>query len=82
MPTKRIPFASQAVEAPVGVGEERVAAVDQDVAGLEMGQQLVDHLVDRLAGLDHDDDGARLGQRGDEFLQGLGRREAPSCRGA
>ena len=62
--------------APRGVGEQRVAAVDDDVALLEMGQELVDHVVDRLAGLDHDEDGARLGDAGDKLWQRLGREEA------
>ena len=56
-------------EAAVGVRVERVAAVDQDVARLEMRQKLGDHVVDRLSGLDHDDEGARPGDRGDELRQ-------------
>ena len=63
-------------EAAVGVGVLRVAAVDQDVARLEVRQKLVDHVVDRLARLHHDDDGARLGDRRDEIRQRLRREEA------
>ena len=40
-----------------------------------MRQELVDHLVDRLAGLDHDQNRARLGDAGDELGEGLGREE-------
>ena len=52
----------QGSEAAVGIGEKRVAAVDHDIVGLEIGQKLIDHIVDRLAGFHHDDDHARLGQ--------------------
>src|SRR5581483_4122660 len=51
-------------------------AVDDDVAGLQMGAELVDDVVDRLAGLDHDDDRAGARERGDEFRDRLGGREA------
>ncbi len=55
--------------AAAGVGEVRVAAVDDDVALLQQRDQLVDHGVGRLAGLDHDDDRARLLERRDEVGQ-------------
>ena len=70
------PFAAQRLGAPRGVGEQRIAAVDDDVAGLEKRQELVDDVVDRLARLDHDDDRARLRERGDEVGETLGRDEA------
>jgi hypothetical protein len=38
-----------------GVGEQRVAAVDDDVAGLEDLHERLDHGIRRAAGLDHDD---------------------------
>ena len=41
------------------VGEVGVAAVDDDVALVEQRHQLVDQVVDRLAGLDHDHHPAR-----------------------
>ena len=66
----------QVMEATVRVGIERVAAIDDDVARLQVRQQFLDHLIDRLTGLDHDDDGARLGDRGNEFRDRLRRREA------
>ena len=59
-----------------GVGEQRVAAVDDDVVLLEMGQELVDHLVDRRARLDHDEDRAGLGDAGDKLGERLGREKA------
>ena len=52
--------------AAAGVGEVRVAAVDDDVALVQQRDQLVDHRVGGLARLDHDDDRARPLQRGDE----------------
>ena len=48
-----------------------VAAVDEDVAGLEQGGQLVEDRVDRAAGLDHDHDLARALERGDQILDVL-----------
>ena len=76
MPTKRIFFFFAGLVAPRGVGEERVAAVDDDVALLEMRHELVDHLVDRLAGLDHDEDRAGLLDAGDKLGQRLGREKS------
>ena len=60
-----------------GVGEQRIAAVDDDVARLEMGHELVDHLVDGRAGLDHDEDRTGLGDAGDKVREGPGREEPP-----
>jgi len=47
---------SQSPGAADGVREVGVAAVDDDVALFEEGNQLVDELVDRGAGLDHEHD--------------------------
>ena len=44
---------------PHRVEEVGVATVDQDVAGLEVGRQVVDGLVDRRPGLHHHQDPAR-----------------------
>ena len=60
-------------ETSIRVGEERVAAVDHDVIGLKIGQQLVDHVVNWLASLHHDENHARFGQRRHECLKVLGR---------
>ena len=54
------------------VAEVGVAAVDDHVAALHQRHQLLDHGVDRLAGLDHHDDRARRRQRSDELLRGAG----------
>ena len=60
-----------------GVLEVGVAGIDDDVAGLHQVGQVVDHLVGRLARLDHDDGGAGPGQGTDELLKGLGGNELP-----
>jgi hypothetical protein len=61
----------QLMEAPVRVGEQRIAAIDDDVVGLEMRDELGDDVVDGLAGLDHDDDGPRAAERRHELRNGL-----------
>ena len=58
-----------------GVGVERVAAVDDDVAFLHRVGELVDDRVGGVAGLDHDQHPARLLQRGKEFRDGLAAHE-------
>ncbi len=65
------PLLLQGAGAPGGVGIVGVAAVDQDVAGLEQRREFVDHVVDRRPGLDHDHDLARPLQRADQFLDGV-----------
>ncbi len=50
------------------VGEQRVPAVDDDVARLEHIHQRIDHGIRGLAGLDHDDRRARLLQGRRELL--------------
>src|SRR5690606_8820339 len=47
------------VKAALRIGEQRIAAFDDRIALFQMRQQLLDHVVDRLPSLDHDDDGAR-----------------------
>ena len=75
VPTKWMPLLAQRRLAADGVVEVRVAAVDDDVARLEQRGELVDDRVGGLAGLHHDDDGARPLERGDEVLEALGRDE-------
>ena len=58
--------------AAAGVLVVRVAGVDDDVARFQQRFKLLDDRVDRLAGLDHDQDAARLLQRVHQFLQGFG----------
>ena len=55
-----------------GVLEEGVAAVDDDVAGFEVREEVLDELVHRLAGLDHEHDAAGLLEQADHFLDGVG----------
>jgi hypothetical protein len=69
-------FFLERVETPVGVGEERIAAVDDDVALVQMRSELGDDVVHRLARLDQYDDRAGPGQRGHERRDGLGWNEA------
>ena len=57
--------------AAIGVLEERIAAVDDDVAGFEMREELLDEFVHGLAGLDEHHDAARALQLADHFLDGM-----------
>ncbi len=61
-----------------GVGVERVAAVDDDVAVFHRVGELVDDGVGRVTRLDHDDHPPRLLQRVQEFFDGLRRTNLPS----
>ena len=55
-----------------GVGPEAVAAVDDDVVRLDAGvDELLGHRIDGRAGLDQDDELARLLDGGDELLERL-----------
>ena len=72
------PARAQVLLAAAGVGEVGVAAVDDDVAGVEQRDQLGDHRVGGLAGLDHDDDRPRPLQRGDEVRHRLAGTNVPS----
>ena len=54
------PFSLQILRAPRRVLEQRIAAVNNNVALFQVGQQLLDQLVHRRAGLDHEHD-ARAG---------------------
>ena len=51
------------------VGEVRVAAVDDDVAGLQHLEEIIDHSVDGRAGLYHQEHLARLLQVGGELFE-------------
>ena len=55
--------------ATLGIGVERIAAVDDDIALVEQGDQLFDHRINRCSGLDHDLDFPRGGERLHEFLE-------------
>ena len=58
-----------------GVGVQRIAAVDDDVAVFHRVGELVDHGVGRVAGLDHDQHPTRLLQCGKEFRNRLAAHE-------
>ena len=53
--------------APLRVGEERIASVDDDIAFFQEGGELIDDGVHWRAGFDHDHGLARLLERADEF---------------
>ena len=63
---------AQGGNAAVGVGVVAVAAVDNDVAGLQIGQQLGDGLVYGISGAHHQHDDARFCKAVGEFLQAVG----------
>jgi hypothetical protein len=65
-------FRGQRLGAPAGVGKQRVAAVDDDVARFQVRQQMFDHLIDTLARLHHQHRAARPLQQPDELLDGVG----------
>ncbi len=60
-----------------GVLEVGVAAVDDDVAVLQQGRELLDHRVRRFPGLHHDHQAPGALQRGDELLGGVRGDEGP-----
>jgi len=62
-----------------GVQEIGVAAVDQDVASLQMWREVIDGLIDRRSGLDHHQDPARLVELPHQFLRRV-RRCEPALR--
>ena len=66
MPMKVRPLPESSAEAPHGVAEIGIAGIDDDVAFGEHGAQQRDLLVDRLAGLHHNDDRTRRPDRGGE----------------
>jgi hypothetical protein len=65
----------EVVKAPLGIGEKRVSAVDEDVAFFQQRDDFADHLINRFARFDHHHRFARTFQRADEFLDCRGRRD-------
>ncbi len=65
-------FGGQIFGAAVGVGKQRVTAVDDDVARLKVRQHVVDHLVDGVAGFDHQHDAARPLEQAGQLFDGVG----------
>jgi hypothetical protein len=63
------------VETAHRIAEIGVAGVDHDVVFLKIRLEQFHLLIDRLAGLDHDDDRPWRADRSDEFLDGLARHD-------
>ena len=59
----------QVIYSSLGIGVQRIAAVDDDVAGIEVGPQQVDEIVHRRAGLDHQHNAPRGLEALAEFRQ-------------
>src|SRR4029077_8827663 len=55
--------------APLRIGEQRITAVDNDVAFFEKWCEFADYLIDRIAGFDHDHGFARFFKRTDKFFK-------------
>ena len=55
-----------------GVREVRIAAIDDDVAGFQVGQQQLDEFVHGRAGFDHEHDLAGPFQQAGHLLDGVG----------
>ncbi len=68
VPMKRMPLRCEILGTAIRIGEQRVAAVDDDVAGFKKGEYVVDHLIDSVAGLDHEHDAAWTLEQANEFL--------------
>ena len=49
----------------------RIAAVDEDIAVIQKRQKLLDHVVDRIAGLDHHEHLAGLLQIVHQFFKAV-----------
>ena len=71
MPKNLMPVPASSLDAAFGVGEERVAAVDDDVALLQERLEFGDDRIHRPAGLHHDQDAARPLEELHKFLDGL-----------
>ena len=51
--------AGEFARAALGVGEQRIPAIDDDIPALQQRPQLSHHRIDRGAGFDHDQDSSR-----------------------
>ncbi|MNE33550.1 hypothetical protein D3C80_1272250 [compost metagenome] len=67
--------AFKALEAAHRIAEVGIAGIDHDVAGREIGLQKLHLLIDRIAGLDHDDDRARRADGLDEIFHRFARND-------
>ena len=73
------PLRLQILLPPDRVREVRVAGIDDDVAGLQQRDQLLDHRIRPRARLDHDQHPPRTLQRRHEVRHRLARHETPPC---
>ena len=64
-------FAFEQLDPAVGVVEERIAAVNHDVARFQVRQERLDELVHRFAGLDHEHDAAGALELADQLRDGV-----------
>ncbi len=71
VPTKRMPFSARSLVRRFEFCEERIAAIDDDVALFEVRHDLVDCLVDDVAGFDHDHDATRSLELRAELCNGV-----------
>lgn len=69
----------QVFRAAVGVGEMRVATIDDDVALLDVGEEGLNEVVDGLAGHDEEHHAAGFLELADEVLDGVGALDGFSC---
>ena len=65
------PFGGQILCAAVRIGEQGIAAVDDDVSFRQERQQVIDHLIDGVAGFHHQHDAAWTFQQPDQLLDGV-----------
>ena len=68
---KQNAFCGQIFGAAIGVGKQRVTAVDDDVARFKIGQHMVDRLVNGVARLDHQHDAPRPLEQAGKLLDGV-----------
>ena len=64
-------FALDVFHAADGVLKKRVAAVNDDVAGFEVRQEMFDEFIHGLAGLDHEHHAARFLEQRHHFFEGM-----------
>ena len=72
VPMNKNPLPSRYLARRRGVLEERIAAVNNNVALFQMRQDLPDQVVHRLAGFDHEHDAARALEQAGQFGQRMG----------
>ena len=65
-------FLAQIPGAPFGIGIIGIAAIDNDVAGIQKRQQLIDKVINRFAGAHHQQDFARMIEHRHQFFQAVG----------